>query len=277
MNLKKIKDGYSNNSEYFGDWFGEGQIDFSAVINPEDEGYYWMVKLWSGSGYVLDVYIVKADDVYDAIDKVFEWSYNNEGANNLVMDDDYISKQCREWFESDPDMFGTDLSDDYEEFEQRWFDDYIYGEMSGLYARAENFFVDEIPDEIVEKYNIGKKTDSRKKRVKDSEDGYYIEIGIDLVDEILGSYEEEEALAEEIVPNGYFRDNILSDGDVVIETQGAFEPLDNPFDGECNTILYCYSAWTNTDNVDLIREVVSKYVKKYYDGRFDILIQDSEE
>lgn len=276
MNLKKIFDGYSNNPDYFGDWFGKGQIDFSSVINPEDEGDYWMVKLWSGSGYSLDVYIVKANDLYDAIDKVYEWSYNNEGANNIVMDYEYLSDQCKEWFKDEPDMFGTDLSDNYEEFEQRWFDSYIAGEMSGLYAREENFFVDKIPADIVEKYNVGKKTDSRKKRVKDS-NSYTFELGIDLVDEFPESYEGVKELEDLIVPDGYFRgQGILKEGDVIVEQRSEFEALDSTYNGE-TVCFYSFSVWSNTSNVDKIRSVVSKYVKKYYDGRFDILIQDAEE
>lgn len=152
MNLKKIFDGYSNNSDYFGDWFGEGQIDLSKVLNADGEGdKYFLVKMWCGSGYALDTYVVKANNVYDALDYVFEWSYNNEGENIIVFDYDYLSDMCHEWFKDEPDMFGTDLSDDYEEFEMRWFDDYVSSE-NGYYARSENFFVDEIPDEIIEEY-----------------------------------------------------------------------------------------------------------------------------
>ena len=90
--LKQVRKraGYSNNPNYFGDWFGDGQIDFSQIINPNDSGDVYMVKMWGGSGYILDVYLVKAQDEYDAMDKVFEWSYENEGANNIVFDYDYL-------------------------------------------------------------------------------------------------------------------------------------------------------------------------------------------
>lgn len=118
------------------------------------------------------------------------------------------------------------------------------------------------------------------KRIKDGKtdsDGCYIEIGIDLVDEFPKSYEEEEVLVEKIVPRGYFRDGVVKDGDVVVEIQSEFEPLDNTYDGTSNTVLYSFSAWSNTDNVDLIRDAISKYVKKYYEGDFDILIQEIEE
>ena len=146
---RRVKDGFSNNPNYVGDWFGKGQIDFSAIINPEDDGDVYMIKLWCGSGYVLDVYLCKAHDIYEAMDIVFEWSYKNEGENDIVFDYDYLMSECQENFEKYPDYFGNDLSDDYEEFEMRWFDDYISSE-NGYYARSENFFVDKVPSEYLE-------------------------------------------------------------------------------------------------------------------------------
>lgn len=141
--------GFSNNSDYFGDWYGKGQIDFNAIINPDDEGDVWMVKMWSGSGYALDVYLCKAHDYAEAMDIVFNWSYDNEGANKIVFDYDYLINECQENFEKYPDYFGTDLSDDYEEFEMRWFEDYVSSENYDLFARSENFFVDKVPDEYL--------------------------------------------------------------------------------------------------------------------------------
>lgn len=159
---RMVKSGYSNNPDYFGDWFGKGQIDFDAIINPEDDGDLWMVKLWSGSGYVLDVYLCKANDMYEAMNIVFEWSYENEGHNKMVFDFDYISDECHDEFEKYPDYFGPDLSDDYEEFEMRWFEDYISDD-NGLFARSENFFVDKVPDEVLAE-NRGSVQNSRKSK-----------------------------------------------------------------------------------------------------------------
>lgn len=162
-NMKRmVRSGYSNNPDYVGDWFGKGQIDFDAIINPEDEGDLWMVKMWSGSGYVLDVYLCKANDIYEAMNIVFEWSYENEGHNEMVFDFDYISNECHDEFEKDPDFFGPDLSDDYEEFEMRWFDDYISDD-NGLFARSENFFVARVPDEVLAE-NKGSVQNSRKSK-----------------------------------------------------------------------------------------------------------------
>ena len=171
-----LKSGYSNNPDYVGDWFGKGQIDFDAIINPEDDGDVWMVKMWSGSGYTLDVYLCKATNIYDAIDTVFEWSWENEGENNMVFDLDYINNECREEFEKHPDYFGDDLSDDYEEFEMRWFEDYI-GSENGYYARSENFFVDKVPENVLAENQ--KPVQNSRKSVKSSADNlpsevYYI-------------------------------------------------------------------------------------------------------
>lgn len=155
--LKKNKAGYSNNSDYVGDWFGEGQIDYSEIINPEDDGKVWMVKLWGGSGYQLDVYLVKANEVEDAINKVFEWSYNNEGKNNIVFDYDYLFDDIQNSLDEENDDSVNDYIDEY----------YVCNEDYTLFARKENFFADELP----EKY-LGKKQSSvASKKIKSNNPG----------------------------------------------------------------------------------------------------------
>ena len=150
---RKINEGYSNNSDYVGDWFGDGQIDFNAVINPDDEGDYYMIKMWCGSGYALDVYIVKATNTYDAMDVAFKWSYENEGKNNIVFDYDYIHKEAQEYFKADNGQLGRgDYSDNFEEYENNWFDQNYIAAECGLYARDENFFVGKIPDDVIAKH-----------------------------------------------------------------------------------------------------------------------------
>lgn len=153
MHVHKIKAGYSNNPDYYGDWFGDGQIDFSKVIDSEAPGDIYMVKIWGGSGYVLDVYLVKANDYEEAIDKVFEWSYNNEGKNNIIFDWEYLSKDCHEDYETDGFLGEGKPSDtmDYEEFEERWMEDMVSNSAYSLFARAENFFVDKVPAEYLPK------------------------------------------------------------------------------------------------------------------------------
>ena len=153
---RKVKDGYSNNPDYFGDWYGKGQIDFDAIINPEDDGDLYMVKIWGGSGYVLDVYLVKAFGWDDAIDIVFDWSYENEGANNIIFDYNYLSDLCHEDYEDEYFYGGEDgkPSDtmSYEEFESEWIDEnYIANSNYDLFALAENFFVDVVPQDVIEK------------------------------------------------------------------------------------------------------------------------------
>lgn len=155
--LKKKKAGYSNNPNYFGDWFGEGQIDFSKIINQNDSGDVYMVKIWGGSGYILDVYLVKADSEEDAIDKVFEWSYNNEGKNKIIFDYKKLHKDCKEDYESDyandPDPMN------YDDFEDEWMSTWISNSDYTLFARDENFFVAKVPQEY-----LNKKQSSLKKK-----------------------------------------------------------------------------------------------------------------
>lgn len=153
--------GISNNPNYFGDWFGEGQIDYDKVINKNGKGDLYLVKIWSGKGSILDIYLVKAEYIDKAIDMVFEWSYENEGANKIVFDSNYIMERCEEDFKKYPDMFGSDLSDDYEEFEMRYLDDFISSE-NGYYALADNFFIGKLDGEDKDKGNFSAKDGERK-------------------------------------------------------------------------------------------------------------------
>jgi hypothetical protein len=147
--------GFSNNPDYFGDWYGEGQIDFSKIIDPEAEGDVYMVKLWGGSGYALDVYLVKATDLYEALDKVLEWSYNNEGKNNVVFDREYLEERCKEDY-NDEYYYGSQgksgkpaNTEDYESFEEQWMEDWIGNSNYSLFARSENLFVDKVPEKYL--------------------------------------------------------------------------------------------------------------------------------
>ena len=152
-NLIKKKAGFSNNPNYFGDWFGEGQIDFSKIINPNDEGKVFMLKIWGGSGYVLDVYLVKSQDIYDAIDKVFQWSYDNEGHNNIIFDWEYLLKDCKQDYNEEGFLGEGKPSDtmSFEEFEDKWMEDMVSNSDYSLFAREENFFVAEVPEEYLKK------------------------------------------------------------------------------------------------------------------------------
>ena len=157
MSLNR-KSGYSNNSDYVGDWFGDGQIDFTKIINPNDSGDVYMVKLWCGSGYATDVYLVKANDLYDAIDRVFEWSYRNDGENYLVYDYHYIEKEA-EYYYNDEGFFerGKKPSDDMEfgDFLDDIIDEYYIGNSDYmLFARSENFFADRVPEKYLKKSSI---------------------------------------------------------------------------------------------------------------------------
>ena len=144
---KPIKSGFSNNPDYVGDWFGKGQIDFNAIINPEDSGDVYMVKMWSGAGYVLDVYLCKATNIYDAMDIVFNWSWEHEGENNIVFDFDYVRNEAAEYYKSDPDMFGENI--DEQEFEDLFISEYYVSNDYSLFARSENFFVDKVPENVL--------------------------------------------------------------------------------------------------------------------------------
>lgn len=173
----RIKDGFSNNPNYVGDWFGKGQIDFNAIINPDDVGDVWMVKLWSGSGYQLDVYLCKANNVYEAMDIVFKWSYENEGANNMVFDYSYLLKECERDYNSH--WYGgneptpAEQGEEFEDFFEDWADSWLIFSENGYWAREENFFVDKVPAEVLAENGYNEVNDSRRvkdsRRIKDSD------------------------------------------------------------------------------------------------------------
>ena len=146
--------GYSNNPDYFGDWYGDGQIDFTKIINPNDSGDVYMVKMWCGSGAILDVYLVKADDIFEAIDRVFEWSYENEGKNNLIFDYDFIRKEAESYYnEMDFLEDGKKPSDDmeFEEFLDFYKEssDFVANSDYTLFALSNHFFVDKVPEKYL--------------------------------------------------------------------------------------------------------------------------------
>lgn len=188
-----LKSGYSNNPDYVGDWFGKGQIDFNAIINPEDEGDVWMVKMWSGSGYTLDVYLCKATNLYDAIDTVFEWSWENEGENNMVFDLDYVYKEADEYFESDPDMYGNGELDK-EEYEDYFIQDQYVGDSNyGLFARSENFFVDKVPEDVIKNNRKPVKSGLLDKAKGESVEQYREDIKRDVnrvINDVICNYQE---------------------------------------------------------------------------------------
>lgn len=170
---KKKNAGYSNNPDYVGDWFGKGQIDYSKIINPEDDGKVWMLKIWGGSGYILDVYLVKANDYEEAIDITFKWSYENEGKNKVIKDYEYLSKFCKEdyedeWFYGKGEGKPSDKMS-YEDFEMRWFEDFVGDSYNELFAYSENFFIDELPEGYTNKKQSSKKVISESVSVKDLE------------------------------------------------------------------------------------------------------------
>lgn len=138
--------GYSNNRDYFGDWHGKGQIDYSRVINPEESGDLYLVMIWCGEGSVRDAYVVKAYDGQDAIDKVFEWAWENE--DGVVYDYDSIYDEVKNMYEEDPGYFGKDYS--FEDFEDRWISEFYVSDSDwNLFTNSDHFFVGKVPSEYL--------------------------------------------------------------------------------------------------------------------------------
>ena len=139
---KKGNFGISNNPNYFGDWYGEGQIDKEKILNNDGEGDVYLVKIWSGSGYALDVYLVRAIDFYEAIDIVFEWSRKNE--KDMIFSREEVEKFAEDAWKD----YGKGKGGEKEDFIEDYIDtEFIASSDYDLFARSENFFVDKVPQE----------------------------------------------------------------------------------------------------------------------------------
>lgn len=111
--------------------------DPDYYVNPEDKDQglpLFLVKLWPGQGYLLTCLLVFAEDVYDAIDKAFEYSEAKGWGETMT------AKEAREYAER-----GADADDDIDELMERLL---VSNSDDTIYARLENFFVDEVPDDI---------------------------------------------------------------------------------------------------------------------------------
>lgn len=296
---KKVKDGFSNNSDYFGDWYGEGQIDFSKVINPDEEGELYLVKIWSGSGYVLDVYLVNANNEYDAIDKVFEWSYENEGANKIIFDYDDASDYAKWVWEDD-----SELQKDYEsfdDFEQDFFDEhYVSNTDYTLFAYSANFFVGKVPQEYLNKEvsdsydNVSDAEDEKWKRYEDitwdSEDLessknavrmladlYGVDVVVDLdEDGEFGNLDVFAVLEEE----GFVDDDNVSDEEDEIENWEDYRfvftiydkdgEIIDQFDGTDVYPELIDTVYDDNMAIELAKEALHNYAESY-DGEGDVI------
>lgn len=112
-------------------------MDQDSYVNPEDKDQglpLFLVKLWPGQGYFLTCLLVFAEDVYDAIDKAFEYSEAKGWWETMT------AKEAREYVER-----GADADDDIDKLMDRLL---VSNSDNTIYARLENFFVDEVPDDI---------------------------------------------------------------------------------------------------------------------------------
>ena len=143
--------------------FGGSEIDYSEVINPNDDGDIWLVKMWSGSGYLTTPYVVKANDVHEAIDRTFDYEYADE-PNKLVFDYNYVSNEAHYMYKSDPDLYGEGVSED--DFADKYIEEtYVSNDDYDKFSLEENFFVDKVPDEYLSnsrRNNMRKSIKSRR-------------------------------------------------------------------------------------------------------------------
>lgn len=117
------------------------------------------------------------------------------------------------------------------------------------------------------------------KKIKDelNEYGEFVfDMGIVFPDFIPQSHQEERELYNKIFKlSGYPKDQLV-DGENWVVVESEFAPFDTIY-GKDHTVFGTFGAVSNTDNVDVIRKIMSDYVSKYYDGDVEIMIEGYRE
>lgn len=142
-----------------------GKKYHSGIIDNESKGNVWALAIWPGQGMNLDVYLVRAEDIQPAIDKVFKWIWDNEPRerNELIYDYTWVSERALEDFNSynDTDYSFDELADDenmYEKYQKFESEDIAKNFQSNseytLFALEENFEVHEVPEELIANMNL---------------------------------------------------------------------------------------------------------------------------
>lgn len=123
------------------------------IINPQDAGDLYYITIWCGQGGVLDEYYVYARDYEQAIDLVFDYSYEN-GDGNV-----FGYEQTQEWCVDDynnKNYYGDGVAPkdawngDFEGFADEWYEDFESNTGMSLFAFKDNFSITEVTPEMLE-------------------------------------------------------------------------------------------------------------------------------
>ena len=118
---------------------GIGAKDWGAyaeyVNKPRDGRYSYVVKLWCGSGYMLDLFVVYADDEEEALERLVA----------------YLEKTKQDCFFVDD--WADELSEEEMDYEGLYIDATMEGARQPHYLRAENLAMKAIAKEDLP-YNI---------------------------------------------------------------------------------------------------------------------------
>ena len=152
-------------------WIADPE-DWEIVNTAKNGGStHYGVKLWCGSGYVLDLFSVWADDEDDALCTVAEWCAKHQPRDVVTRErvDEEMKRNIVEEVRKDPSKFDFDDVDDMSDndimlalkkrkdfwdiYDDVWEDNYMYEWVTpldgnaDLYVRSENLFIQEWPDD----------------------------------------------------------------------------------------------------------------------------------
>ena len=113
-----------------------------SIVNTSTTGgsIHYLVKLWCGKGYVLDLFSVWADDCNDALCRVAEWCVENSPWN--LVSSESVKEEMGNYQKENPDLSYEQILDKY------GIDEWVTQLENGLYVMTENLFIAEWPSNV---------------------------------------------------------------------------------------------------------------------------------
>lgn len=280
MNLKKIKDSASRSILDVDVMKDEFSKILQDSLNEMDinEGYKSLIEDEYLEEYteLLAARTVRDMDKYVHGDTHMDGNFANIKINWEFEHKDEIKSGKLPEFDGIIEMFDNgEYNDATEEFSKWAVEWYFYA--FGTYGIKYNWreFVEDLVFEWDEDDDEGITDSSECGKVSDSKYNYECEIGVDFHGTESMSDEDADKLVEMVFPKGYPSENPIFSKSCAISVESEFGLIDRT-EGD-SVCVYSFLCVANTDNVDKIRETVSEYVSKWYDGTFNVLVGDAEE
>lgn len=282
-----------------------GEVVDVDVINSNEkdyyDGHYYRVKVWTGTGYILNVYDVYANSAEEALEKVVAWAEKNDSA--ILSDVDELYSEIRNGFYADE--YNSGDYEDESDFAENYLD-YVYvdatmeGASKPYYVRGENLqILDGGIDENLKRESVNKRRTLGERKLTEADTDREEELR-DRVYEILGDNDDilKEVLEELDNWNGYLGDNRyypmdeLEDfangnaydwiikacrGSDADDPSAGFNPFSNyfRFDGYGDLVSTNYPDYSDQIDDYLITELIENYNNiTIYDSELDEILKE---